>query len=156
MTESVPAVEVPTKWVKFKRSCRRAIGVISWIFPFVIMMVGLALFPPLSTPVGQAVGMEVFFGLFCQLLLTVIWVITELYYAANRDTSVRQLQVDVFVSSLFAVGLSMVGVFFLTVQMLPYWYMLPWAGSIADMFGSGFFAINNSAQKPLVQNETRK
>lgn len=147
----------PTMVVVFKRRMRAAIGFISWIFPIVIMGVSYLLFPAMRAPLTLPWNAhpDVYIGLFFSLVFVVVWFVMEMYYAANRETSVRQLQWDGFVSTLFGHCFTFFAAAMLVLQIMPWWYLLPWLGVIADSFGSSYFAINNAAQKPLVQNEQR-
>ncbi len=147
----------PTTYIIFKRRMRAAIGFVSWIFPLIIMGASYLFFPAMREPVTLPwnAASDVFVGLFFALAFTAVWFVVEMYYAANRETSVRQLQWDGFVSTLFGHGFTFFGASMLVLQIMPWWYLLPWIGVIADSFGSSYFAINNAAQKPLVQNEHR-
>ncbi len=158
MSDALTQAPVPeTKIIILKRRMRAAIGVMSWIVPFIIMAICFALFKPLRLTVSWPwnAPSDVFIGLFFELVLVVAWFIVEMYYAANRETSVRQLQVDGVVSTFFGHFLTFFAAMMICLQILPWWYLLPWIGVIADSFGSSYFAINNAAQKPLVQNEQR-
>lgn len=146
------------KIIIFKRRMRTAVGVASWLVPFFIMAIGYAVFPSLRLPVSWPWNAppDVFVGLFATFVLIVAWFLIELYYAANRETTVRQLQVDGFISILFALVLTAFGAMMISKEILPWWYLLPWLGTILDAFASNYFGVNNAAQKPLVQSEERR
>lgn len=146
-----------TRWQRFKYRCRQTLGILSWIIPFVIMFLSWLLFGALSDIVSLPWNArpEVALGLLFELALTAGWVIFEIYYATSRETTVRQLQVDSVVSTGFALLFTFFGAMMIITQILPWWYLFPWIGAIVDAIGSGVVAINNAAQKPLIQQDNR-
>ena len=136
---------------------RTALGVMSWVVPIIIMAVGYYVFPPLRQTVGNLVDTphDVFFGLFITLAAVVIWFFYEVWYAVSRRTSVAQLQLDGFISTFFSIVFTFVGATLINQDALPWWYVLPWVGTIADSLASSVLAINNAAQKPIVQSDPR-
>ncbi len=157
MSEPAPHTHAQSTIIIFKRRMRRAIGFLSWIFPIIIMGASYLMFPAMRAPATLPWNAlpEVFMGLFFALLFVVIWFIVEMYYAANRETSVSQLQWDGIVSTIFGHVFTAFGAAMLMLQILPWWYLLPWVGVIMDSIFSSYFAVNNAAQKPLIQSEQR-
>lgn len=147
--------EKPGKFKIFIRGCRTAIGAISWVIPFVIMAGSYYLFPPLRAVIAYDgnVPHDVAWGLLASLAAVGFWLGYEMWFAVARKTTVGQLQADGLISTFFAIVLTGIGIRWNTIGTLPYWFVLPWIGSIIDALGSGFLGINNAAQKPIVQNE---
>ena len=137
---------------------RVALGVMSWVWPLIIMCVGYYFFPPMRGYVTLNFANtphDVFFGLFITLLMVGAWFFYEIWYATSRKTSVAQLQLDGFISTFFGITLTAVGVTLINQNALPYWYVLPWFGTVIDALASGLLGINNAAQKPIIQQDPR-
>lgn len=157
-TQTVP-VQRPGSFRIFISRARAAIGIMSWIFPIFFMAGGWYFFPPLRAPITLAnlasTSSDVFFGLFIMLALVVVWFFYEVWYAVSRKTSVLQLQVDGVISTIFAIVFTYFGATLINQGALPWWYVLPWVGTVADAVASSFLAVNNAAQKPIVQSDPR-
>ncbi len=154
MPDSDTSVQ-PGKFKRFMRGCRTALGAVSWVIPFVIMGGSYYLSPSLRQYVTYDgnVPHDVAWGLLGALAAVGAWLGYEMWFAVSRKTSVGQLQADGLVSTFFAIVLTGVGIRWNTLGTLPYWFVLPWIGTIIDALGSGFLAINNSAQKPIIQQD---
>jgi hypothetical protein len=145
----------PGKVKLFFRGCRTVIGAVSWVIPFVIMGGAYYLFPALRVNItfDGNVPHEVAWGLLASLASVGVWLGYEMWFAVSRKTSVGQLQADGLISIFFAIVLTGIGVCWATLGTLPYWFVLPWIGTLIDALGSGFLAINNAAQKPIIQQD---
>lgn len=139
---------------KFPRALHKAMSLLAWVFPFIMLAVGYW-FPQLRTAVTWpwSAPAEIWGPLFLIFAITSVWLAFELYYATHRDTSVRQLQADDMISLFGALILTLVAGGLIRGNEIEWWYLIPWGGSIIDAAMSGFLAINNAAQKPFFNNQ---
>ena len=74
-------------------------------------------------------------------------------HATDRNTTVAALKTDAFVSLLIAIGLSATAGFLAGRDNLVWALVLPTLTAILDAVVAGNRAINNAAQKPIVQHK---
>jgi hypothetical protein len=134
---------------------RRALGLIGllrWFVPILMLAFGRFV-PALQEPVAWPIVNSVYPPLMVELIISLIWIVAEITTVTNRDTPVRTLQLDDALSLTLAVVLSFFAAWQIAKGTLQWWYVVPWAVCLVDAYLSGYFAINNAAQKPLVQQQ---
>jgi len=127
-----------------------AISPLAWLFPVAIMLTG-AVFPSLWSPVRLGIPpLDIAPGMLTQALLSSVWMLTEYRFAASRDTTIRQLQVDSARSMTLALILTFLAGILLEKGTLPWWYVIPVIASIADSILTPNQGLNNAGQKPFI------
>ncbi len=140
----------------FKKGCRktfRVIGIVRPVFPLAMMGVG-ALIPVLQVPVAMPDNNGLWLALAISTGFILVWLAAETYTVVDRKTSVGHLQWDDFVSLVMAVALTEWHGRLVASGSLEWWFVLPWLAALLDAVLSGAFAINNAAQKPIVQQQS--
>ena len=137
---------MPTTW--------RWLGIIWWVIP-VVLVAGGYLVPALRLPVTTSANLEpdLYFWLLISLVLCAIWIFAGFLHATDRNTTVAALKTDAFVSLLIAIGLSATAGFLAGRNNLVWALVLPTLTAIVDALVAGNRAINNAAQKPIVQHK---
>ncbi len=132
----------------------RWLGIIWWVFP-VVLVAGGYLVPALRLPVATSANLEpdLYFWLLISLVLCAIWIFAGFLHATDRNTTVTALKTDAFVSLLIAIGLSATAGFLAGRNSLVWALVLPTLTAIIDALVAGNRAINNAAQKPIVQHK---
>jgi len=125
---------------------------LSWVLPLGLMAVGWFIFPPLRDPVSfdAPPPVDIYQGLFVLTLLTVAWLVSDWFTAMRYTASGRELQAESFISTLAGVVLTFVAGWMLSGETLPWYFIIPWCGSLLDTFITQYTAINNAIQKPLM------
>ena len=143
-------------WLKnfFKALIQAVFSLYSWVFPFLLLGVGYAM-PALRQTVSMSPEEPVYKALFWILVACVVWVAIDYMTATNRETSVRALQADNFISVMGALVMTAIGFYMVRGQDLQWYIVLPWASSVVDALLSGYGGINNAAQKPIVQQTNK-
>lgn len=146
--------QIDTETRDWKDIVRKAFGPVSWFIPLVVMGGTALIFAPLRTHVTAPwnAPAEVWFGISAQLLMLSIWVYFEQKFAANPTTTTKELKHDHLVSAALALGFTVFGGGMIVLQIVPWFYVLPWIGSIIDLIGSTQAALDNATQKPVFQN----
>ncbi len=126
----------------------RRIGILRPMLPFLMLGIGW-LIPAMRVPVGMPQTNTLWVLIFASFLIVVVWLIAEMTMLADRNTTVGRLQADNIISFAVALGIT----YFLQGNW-EWWIVIPWIGCVADGFLSGWLAINNAAQKPLMQSGT--
>ena len=135
---------------------RRLLGILWWVFPVVLISAGYFV-PALQLPVTTSAVPEVmksdlYFWLLVSIVLCAIWIFAGFLYATDHNTTVAQLKADAFVSILLAVVLSATTAFLAGRNNLVWALVLPTCTAIIGALVTGDRAINNAAQKPIVQH----
>jgi hypothetical protein len=128
------------------------VGLLRWLFPLIMLGAG-GFVAGLQHPVGWPIQDAVYPPLFVELLIGLVWIIAEITTVTNRDTPVRTLQMDDVLSRSLAIVLTFFGAWQIARDALQWWFVLPWLVTLIDAYLSGYYAINNAAQKPLVQQQ---
>lgn len=125
---------------------------LAWATPLILLFAGW-LYPPMRQPISltTAPQPEVFAGLFFSVLVVGGWMVFDWFRAMKYTTPVVQLQLDCFVSALNMLILSVAAGWLMKGGEVPYWFVLPWLGTVADTVMTAHTSINNAAQKPLMQ-----
>jgi len=123
----------------------RILGVIRPLVPLIMLGIGY-LIPVLRAPVGMPTSNLLWGLLFGSLVIVVIWLGSEIVTITDRNTPASYLQWDDFISLIVALAITS----FVRANW-EWWFFFPWVGAVVDSILSGFLAINNAAQKPLVQ-----
>jgi len=142
-------------WEGFKHGCRktvRTIGTFRFALPLLMMGVG-AMIPTLRVPVGLPSNNGLWVALAVSAGVVIIWLGAEIYTVVDRNTPVFHLQWDDFSSLVMAVALTEWHGRLVTSGQLKWWFIIPWVGVLIDAVLSGWLAINNAAQKPLIQQQ---
>jgi hypothetical protein len=132
-------------------------------FVFPLLLVGIALLvEPLAEPalspawtlqIKEAHRVTLPWALLAQLVAAMIWIIGDSLHVADKDTPVTVLRANAAGSILVALILTALFTWQLARYHLPWGYIIPFAAAVADAFISADQAINNAAQKPLVQQK---
>ena len=121
------------------------------VFP-VVLLGAMFFVPALQVPVGTfppEFASALPWALLTMTLAAFVWLIIDFFVISNLNTSVGSLRVNTFVSVALALGLSFYAGF--KWPGLTWGYIVPWIASLVDAFITGDRAINNAAQKPLIQ-----
>ncbi len=123
---------------------------LSWLAPAMFMCIGAG-FPALRSEISLpwAASGDIWEGLFVQLVFVFAWIIYEIWYATHRNTSIGQLQADTAGDLTVAFLLLLAGAAWITIDALPWWFVVPMLGSIVDVYLAPVLAINNAAEKPF-------
>jgi hypothetical protein len=81
----------------------------------------------------------------------VIWLIVDFIVVSDLRTPLGSLRLNAWVSVVLALALSAYGGWSLHGDGLTWGYVIPWIASILDAFITVDRAINNAAQKPLIE-----
>jgi hypothetical protein len=140
---------MPTAW--------RWLGIIWWVFP-VVLVAGGYFVPALRLPVTtsaipELMKTDLYFWLLISLVLCAIWIFAGFLHATDFNTTVAALKTDAFVSILVAIVLSATTAFLAGRNSLVWALVLPTLTAIVDALVAGNRAINNAAQKPIVQHK---
>ena len=121
------------------------------VFP-VLLLAAAYFVPALQVPVGTfppESSAELPWALLAMTVAAMIWLIGDFFVVSNLNTSVSSLRLNAAASIALALGLSVYGGW--AWPDLPWGYVIPWIASVVDAFITGDRAINNAAQKPLIQ-----
>jgi hypothetical protein len=141
---------------------RSLVGFVHWFFPVVLLVVGciFALFiPAFKTSVfhSATIDTSVWPPLFVLIILAVIWLLFDLFWVFNRETTSRSLQiyntVTVFLAIVFSVGL---GYLINSNTGVTWWFIVPFCTAAIDAITTGWAAINNATQKPFMSERGRE
>jgi len=116
---------------------------VSWIAPFTFLGVG-GLVPALPWDLTS----QMWAGLFAQLLLVLVWLVHDFWFTAHRNTAVIDLQRDALGDITVALIFVAIGAALLAYNMLPWWFIVPALGAIADAYLAPALGINNAYEKP--------
>lgn len=132
------------------RKTLRIIGTVRPVFPLVMLGVG-AFIPVLQVPVAMPTTNGLWLALAITAGFMAVWIGAEVYTVVDRKTGVTHLQWDDFISLVMAVTLTEWHGRLVAANELQWWFVLPWVGVLVDAVLSGTLAINNAAQKPLIE-----
>jgi len=137
---------------KLERVPHIARATITWGFPLVLLLLSL-LVPALRQPMTLASFGEGGLGwwLLVSAVIAAVWIIVEFVWSANLRTPVKVLQADALVGVMWAcVMMSLFG-WFLRGDDVRWFIIVPWLATFVEACVSVWAAINNAAQKPLVE-----
>lgn len=151
--EAIEALKTRKTPGRFRSGVKTIFGLLSWTTPFLIMAIGYFAFPLMREPVDWPwkATPEIFLGVSACMLVTFVWLFTEIRYAANQNSSLSELLLDSVISTALALGLTFFGAMLIFNKVLSWWYVVPWFGVVADSFTSSWFAVNNAFQKNPTQ-----
>lgn len=137
----------------FRNLARMLFSWMSWSLPLLVILAVAVIFPATRKSVTAPwnITSDVYPGLMVLVLCTTAWVIWELIYASRPDTTVEELKRDSVVSTLLFGGFCCIGSVLMVAGALPWLIAVPWVGSVIDGIFTSIVAINNAAQKPLIQ-----
>jgi len=91
------------------------------------------------------------------IILAIIWLLLDLFYVINRETTSRSLQFDLTLSLLLAVTLSIAfGYLVNSKSGVAWWFVVPYIAAVLDAFTTAWAAINNATQKPFLSDRGRE
>ena len=134
------------------KSALNIIGLLRWIIPIMMLVVGRFV-PPLQLPVAWPLPSSVYPALMIEMVIGLLWILSEITTVTNRDTPVHTLQRDAALSLTLAVVITFIGAWYMAQSALQWWLLVPWFVTLLDAYLSGYYAINNAAQKPLIQQQ---
>jgi hypothetical protein len=144
--------------MRIPASVRRPLSHLWWLFP---ILLGVWLFVPVlrARVFLDAIRLEdqvsLLIGIIVQGVLGGAWLMYEFFAVSNQQTSVHRLRVNNAVSTAMALAFTVIGTWLLARDMFMWGLIVPWSAALLDAFVSSDRAINNAAQKPLVQQEPR-
>lgn len=121
------------------------------IFP-IFLLAAIYFVPALRVPLltfPPEYASQLPWALLGMTVAAVVWLVVDFFVVADRNTSVGSLRLNTAVSIALALALSIYGGY--AWSGLPWGYLIPWIASILDAFITADRAINNAAQKPLIQ-----
>lgn len=128
-------------------------GKIWWMFPLLVVGVSYAV-PDLRAVVSTGAPPErLFMWLFAQVILCGVWLVAAFFHVSSSNTTVGALKGDSFVSTTLAIFLTAGTVWCLAKGYLQWALIIPTVTAILDAYITGDRAINNAAQKPIVQQQ---
>lgn len=132
------------------RGVMRRVGIFRPILPMLLLIVGYFI-PAMQVSIGMPDSNLLWLLLFGSFVVLVIWLIAEIMTTTDRNTPISHLQWDDFASLVIALAMT----FFAGWQQgdIQWWLVFPWFGAVVDAVLSGYLAINNAAQKPLVSQQ---
>jgi hypothetical protein len=139
----------------FFNTVRSLMGKVWWFFP--IFMVGGGYFIPslrlsVTTWPIPAEHPNLPWWVLAAVLVGVLWVFSGFFHASNLDTPVKALKADAFMSTTIFGILTAACAFTFDRGQLSWILVIAWFASMADVYITGDRAINNAAQKPLMQS----
>ena len=106
-----------------------------------------------TSAIPELMKTDLYFWLLISLVLCVVWIFAGFLHATDLNTTVATLKTDAFVSMLVAIVLSATTGFLAGRNSLVWALVLPTLTAIVDAHVAGNRAINNAAQKPIVQHK---
>ena len=128
------------------------IGLLRWVIPILMLLVGRFV-PALQQPVGLPIPPSVYPALMVEMVVGLLWILSEITTVTDRDTPVHALQRDAALSLTLAIAITFIGAWYWAQSQLQWWLIIPWFVTLLDAYLSGYYAINNAAQKPLIQQQ---
>jgi len=141
---------------------RWLLGVVYWLFPFVLLGIGLLIgdfIPAFRTSVfGKSpIDESVWLPLVVLIILAVTWLLFDLFWVFSRETTSRSLQTNSAVTNFMAIIFSVAFGYLINSQGgIPWWFIVPFAAAVVDVFTTGWAAINNATQKPFMTERGRE
>lgn len=141
---------------------RCLLGVLYWLFPFVLLGIGFLIahfIPAFKTSVfGEwPIDATVWPPLLVLIILAVTWLLFDLFWVFSRETTSRNLQVNSAVTNSLAITFSVVfGYLINSKGGIPWWFIVPFFAAIVDVFTTSWAAINNATQKPFMTERGRE
>ncbi len=127
-------------------------GVLSFLwswFPTLLLGIGY-LIPHLRVPVFSKPSFEGLVAIIILIVAAAVWVVVEAVKAGHRKTTTLRLQIDCFRSNLIGVILVAWGAWLLADNAMQWWFPIPLAAAVVDMFLTPYNAIDNASQKPFL------
>jgi len=122
---------------------RWLLGIVYWFFPLVLMGVGYLIghfIPAFRVSVFHSLPPDasVWPPLLLIIILAIIWLLFDLFYVFNRETSARNLQLNLTLSVLLAISLSFAfGYLFNNKFGVAWWFVVPYFAAVVDAFTTG-------------------
>jgi len=135
----------------------RTFWMIIWLFPYFLSGIGYLLantYGPaasLGTSVFDLpVPANVYLWLLIMVIASGVWLVGEFISVTGRETVVSALQMDAVFSSLTAILFTGFAGYFIGIDKLQWWFVVPWIATIIDAVTAAMLSVNNAAQKPFL------
>lgn len=134
------------------------------LFPAIVMLVTYFLVPRLGVPGYQdridlsKLGADpwIFAALLGTGVIMMVWFWANIRIVQNMYTTVNELKHEVNVSIWMGYAVMFVGGWMIGKHgSLYWWFVVPAAFQVFDGIGSAITALNNAAQKPIVQQTSK-
>lgn len=140
---------VQTGWDKVKK----VLGGLWWVIPAIAIGGGLFA-PELRAFAKEGLTPNLPWWLMGQAAVCAVWVMSGFFNVTSSDTPVSNLKLDAFLSNVVQLGLYGLFVYEVATGKLQWGVIIPTLATIVDVFITNDRAINNAAQKPIVQQQT--
>lgn len=127
----------------------RTMGLVRPLFPIGMLIVG-SWIPTMRIPITIPPTDDLWKALVVEIILAVIWIISEIITVVDKDTTVRQLRWDDFISLWIAIPMATWCGWLIAWQKVEWWFIVPFVAALLDATLSGYLGINNAAQKPII------
>ncbi len=140
------------------RSVLWPLTVVYWLFPLVLAGLGYLIghFIPAfrSSVAGKwPIDESVWLPLVIIIILGVTWLLFEIFWVFSRDTTSRSLQTNSAVTNFIGIIFSAAFGYFINSESgVGWWFVVPFATAVIDMFTTSWGAINNATQKPFMSH----
>lgn len=139
---------VQTAWDRV----RNILGKFWWVIPALAIAGGL-LAPELRAFTKNGLTPNLPWWLMGQTAVCVFWLMSGFFNVTSSDTPVSGLKTDAFLSNVVQLALVALCVYEATLNQLQWGVIIPTVATILDVFITNDRAINNAAQKPIVQQQ---
>ena len=135
---------------------RRIFGAVYWLFPVVLLGIGYLIghfIPAFRASVRSKwpIDESVWLPLFVLSILAVVWLLIDLFWVFNRETTSRSLQTNSAVTNFMAIVFSVFfGYLINSAAGVGWWFVVPFVAAVIDVFTTAWAAINNATQKPFL------
>ena len=135
---------------------RHWLGRLWWVAP-AIVLAGGELVPELRSSVSTGFSApHLPWWLLGEFVLCVAWFVMGFVHVTSSTTSVAALKADAAISNTVQLGFVILASYQATKGHLQWGIVIPALTTIADVYITGDRAINNAAQKPIVQQQNVK
>ncbi len=141
---------------------RLLLGCIYWLFPLVLAGIGYLIgqfIPAFNTSVFSRwpIDPSVWPPLVILMTLSIVWLLWDLFWVFNRETTSRNLQFNSAVTDALAITFSIAFGYLINSKAgLPWWFVVPFCTAVVDVFTTSWAAINNATQKPFMTERGRE
>jgi hypothetical protein len=141
---------------------RWLVGLVYCFFPLVLLGIGylISIFVPAfrESVLGKwPIDESVWIPLVVIIMLAGIWLLFDLFWVFSRETTSRNLQANSAVTNFMAITLSVAFGYLINSEGgVRWWFIVPFAVAVVDVFTTAWAAINNATQKPFMTERGRE
>ena len=144
------------------RFVRWLLGLVYWLFPLVLLGIGYLVgdfFPAFRASVFSKwpIDESVWLPLVVLIILAITWLLFDLFWVFSRETTSRNLQTNSAVTNIMAIIFSVAFGYLINSEGgVRWWFIVPFAAAVVDVFTTAWAAINNATQKPFMTERGRE